>query len=267
MQTYTPEQLREKMKTLPEDLREAFFSEEVTNVIIKTAKNYGLHVDQYGILGGEVYGIIFGLSHPKDFIINLTNRLGVEKEIAKKIAEDINLQIFQKIRLSLKKIHNITDEAQKALAKPPEIHENKVAQHIKPDEIKMAPKPLPAPPKKEEATQREPRVKELKPLEIRPVPQPIKIGPEPKINYESSAPSTQKEPNMNKTGEEETKEKIFNVMPKITDMETIRQQTEKKEAIKKAEEKRREVKMPTLPKPPTPPASVPHKEDPYREEF
>src|SRR3989339_717928 len=151
MQTYTPEQLREKMKTLPEDLREAFFSEEVTNVIIKTAKNYGLHVDQYGILGGEVYGIIFGLSHPKDFIINLTNRLGVEKEIAKKIAEDINLQIFQKIRLSLKKIHNITDEAQKALAKPPEIHENKVAQHIKPDEIKMAPKPLPAPPKKEEA--------------------------------------------------------------------------------------------------------------------
>ena len=74
------------MKTLPEDLREAFFSEEVTNVIIKTAKNYGLHVDQYGILGGEVYGIIFGLSHPKDFIINLTNRLGVEKEIAKKIA-------------------------------------------------------------------------------------------------------------------------------------------------------------------------------------
>src|SRR3989344_2852727 len=241
MQTYTPEQLREKMKTLPEDLREAFFSEEVTNVIIKTAKNYGLHVDQYGILGGEVYGIIFGLSHPKDFIINLTNRVGVEKEIAKKIAEDINLQIFQKIRLSLKKIHNITDEAQKALAKPPEIHENKVAQHIKPEE--------------------------LKPLEIRPVPQPIKIGPEPKINYESSAPSTQKEPNMNKTGEEETKEKIFNVMPKITDMETIRQQTEKKEAIKKAEEKRREVKMPTLPKPPTPPASVPHKEDPYREEF
>ena len=254
------------MKTLPEDLKQAFFSEEVTNTIIQTAKNYGLHVDQYSILGGEVYGIIFGLSHPKDFILNLTNRLGIEKEIAKKIAEDINLQIFQKIRLSLRKIHNITDEPQKAPVRPPEIHENKIAQHIKPEEIKMVPKPPPTPPKKEEPIEREPRAKELKPLEIRPVPQPIKIGPEPKINYENSAPSAQKESDMNKTGEEETKEKIFNVMPKITDMETIRQLAEKKEVIKKAEEKRREVKMPIPPKPPAPPASVPHKEDPYREE-
>src|SRR3989344_5094192 len=87
MQTYTPEQLREKMKTLPEDLKQAFFSEEVTNTIIQTAKNYGLHVDQYSILGGGDFGINFCLSHPKDFLLNLTNRLGEKKEVIKKAEE------------------------------------------------------------------------------------------------------------------------------------------------------------------------------------
>ena len=53
---------------------------------------------------GEAGYVMLGVTHPNDFIGNLAERLEVDKEKARAIAQEINEQIFKKVRESLRKI-------------------------------------------------------------------------------------------------------------------------------------------------------------------
>ncbi|OGF85659.1 hypothetical protein A2Z63_02435 [Candidatus Giovannonibacteria bacterium RIFCSPLOWO2_02_44_8] len=167
---YSSRQLNELYKKLPWDLKDALFSEASANSIRAIGEKYNFQIKKIGILADETGLVLFGVLHPKDFIPDLAQKLGVDKEVAKKIAEDVNREIFQKVRVSLRKLHGITDEEpitkkqettipipvpplptpQAVGAKPPKIV---ITEKI--DIPKEAPK------------------EELKPLEIRP----IKGGP------------------------------------------------------------------------------------------
>jgi hypothetical protein len=105
MTKYTPEQLREIYLKLPEDLKDAIFSVDSAEIIQAISKKYNLAIDKTGELADETGLVMLGLSHPKDFISNLSRRLQADKETAEKIAGEINSQIFVKVRESLKKIH------------------------------------------------------------------------------------------------------------------------------------------------------------------
>lgn len=102
---YTDEQILEMYKKLPEDLRNAIFSVEMTEAVKKIGEKYQLAIDKIGALGNETGMVMLGVTHSRDFIVNLGNRLNVDKETARKIADEINTQIFSKVRESLKKIH------------------------------------------------------------------------------------------------------------------------------------------------------------------
>ncbi len=85
---------------------------------------------------------MLGATHPKDFIRNLSDKLGVNRETAKKIADDVNQQIFAKVRESLRKLHGITEEKEAAAAPsvPPAMKETPAETgKPKPLEIKPAP--------------------------------------------------------------------------------------------------------------------------------
>lgn len=107
MKQYTDEQALEEYKNLPEDLKKAIFSVEMTEAVKRIGGKYQLHIDKIGALGNETGMVMLGVTHPKDFIPNLSQRLGVDKETARKIAEEVNAQIFAKVRDSLKKIHGV----------------------------------------------------------------------------------------------------------------------------------------------------------------
>lgn len=115
MKQYTDEQILEEYKNLPEDLRKAIFSVEMTEAVKRIGEKYQLHIDKIGALGNETGMVMFGVTRPKDFVSNLSMRLGVSNDTARQIADEINQQIFAKVRESLKKIHGITEEEQ---AKP-----------------------------------------------------------------------------------------------------------------------------------------------------
>ncbi|MBU2219469.1 hypothetical protein KKG15_03195 [Patescibacteria group bacterium] len=102
---YTDEQILEMYKKLPEDLRNAIFSVEMTGAVKGIGEKYQLPIDKIGALGNETGMVMLGVTHSRDFIVNLGNRLNVDKETARKIADEINTQIFSKVRESLKKIH------------------------------------------------------------------------------------------------------------------------------------------------------------------
>lgn len=105
MDTLTEEQILERYEALPDDLKEAIFSVEMTETIKGIGAKYDLHIDKIGTLANEAGMVMFGATRPKDFVPNLMSRLGVDKDTADKIASDVNSQVFLKVRESLKKLH------------------------------------------------------------------------------------------------------------------------------------------------------------------
>lgn len=116
---YTPQQLRELYLKLPQDLRDALFDIDSSGTIITIGEKHKLNVDEMGELADETGQVMLGVTHPNNFISNLAERLGVDKQKAKEIAEDINVNVFKKVRESLKKIHNIRDEKEAKTETPP----------------------------------------------------------------------------------------------------------------------------------------------------
>jgi len=102
----TKEQLEEKYKNLPDDVKQTIFSTHVEDIVGEVGKKYSLHIDQMGEVIEEVELVMLGVNHPKDFIEHLGERLGIEdREKIRAIADEINGKIFRSIRESLKKVH------------------------------------------------------------------------------------------------------------------------------------------------------------------
>lgn len=91
---------------LPQDLQEAYFSVELDEVIIAIGKKYNLAMDKIGELASETGLVITGLTTINDFVPNLLQRLGVSKELATEIAQNVSEQVFAKVRESMKKVHS-----------------------------------------------------------------------------------------------------------------------------------------------------------------
>src|SRR3989304_791594 len=109
MINYNTQQIRGIYSKLPNDIKEAIFSVDVSDKIIDIGKKHKLAVDKIGIIGNETSRVMLGVTHPNEFIGNLTERLEVDKEKARAIAGEINEQIFKKVRESLRKIHNMRE--------------------------------------------------------------------------------------------------------------------------------------------------------------
>lgn len=105
------EQLKEKYNNLPEDVKNAIFSAGVEKALTEIGEKNNLHVDKIGELMEEVDLVMLGITDPKDFIRNLYGRLGIEdKEQVRQVAHEVNEQVFQKIRESLKTVHGMKIE-------------------------------------------------------------------------------------------------------------------------------------------------------------
>ncbi|MDP3726088.1 MAG: hypothetical protein Q8R36_02730 [bacterium] len=103
--------IQEQFKVLPKDVQSAILAVDLRKKLQTITEKHRLHLDQAGVLETETLFIMLGLEHPKDYIANITRELHIDAEHAKKIAVDINEQIFRPIRESLKKIHNIGEES------------------------------------------------------------------------------------------------------------------------------------------------------------
>ncbi len=136
MENFTDEQILEMYKNLPEDLKEAIFSVEMTEAVKRIGGKYQLHIDKVGALGNETGMVMLGVTHPKDFILNLSKRLEVVQETARKIAEEVNAQIFAKVRESLKKIHGVGEEAG-------EVNKKAILKEIEKDEFASSAEKIP----------------------------------------------------------------------------------------------------------------------------
>ncbi len=118
MKQYTDKEILEMYQQLPEDVKKAVFSVESGRIIQAIGKKYNLTPDKIGNLANETGMVMLGVSPAKDFIINIARNVYIDKETARKVASDINAQIFAKIRESLKKIHGAFEEEEEIKPAP-----------------------------------------------------------------------------------------------------------------------------------------------------
>ncbi|MBI2476328.1 MAG: hypothetical protein HYV67_03740 [Candidatus Taylorbacteria bacterium] len=98
-------ELQNRFDKLPYTLKTALRSVDSAKKVVDIGRKYALHVDQLGELGAETGLVILGISHPAQFLPRLTRKLALSEEKARPIAQEINTEIFLKIREALKQIN------------------------------------------------------------------------------------------------------------------------------------------------------------------
>src|SRR3989344_4770320 len=101
---YSEQILKARFEQLPEDVRGAITATPWREKLKKISEKHNLHIDQAGHLGEETAIVMFGLDHTDNLVANIAKHVEVSEEKAKAIAEDLNREIFLKVRESLKKI-------------------------------------------------------------------------------------------------------------------------------------------------------------------
>ncbi|MBU1179075.1 hypothetical protein KKB69_01950 [Patescibacteria group bacterium] len=120
MANLTSEKLNELYQKLPPDVKEAYFGVNTAEILQSIAKENNLTTEKLGIMADETGLLMLGITHPAEFISNLANRMDLQKELARKVAHEINEKIFSKIRESLRKIHSGETEKEEKEKEQPE---------------------------------------------------------------------------------------------------------------------------------------------------
>ena len=102
--------LEKLYEQLPENVQEAISSVAVSEKLQEIAKRNDLHIDEAGIVSDEVTMVMLGIENPKDFVDELQNKLKLPREKVVKLAKDVDKEIFETIRESLRKMYESEEE-------------------------------------------------------------------------------------------------------------------------------------------------------------
>lgn len=103
---YTSEQFWKLYEKLPQELKDALFAEETGNDIYEICERNGIseNLDQIVEYVGQV---LVGLLPPDELAETLEKKLELDKEMAKRISQEINRFIFYPVKTSLEELYKI----------------------------------------------------------------------------------------------------------------------------------------------------------------
>lgn len=113
MEEFTKEYFWNTYKTLPEELKEAIFSEKNNQIIYNICSKIGLDEDQTSVVAKYAGRVLMGLLPLKNFSVTLELELNIDENLANQICQEINLAIFKHLRLALNKMEEQKPENQK----------------------------------------------------------------------------------------------------------------------------------------------------------
>lgn len=96
-------------KKLPRAIQDLYFSEDIAKTAQLIGNKYHLHIDQIGALGDEIGLVMLGFTPTSKFTDHLIERLKVDSDQAKNITNEVNKEIFAKIRAELQKREGETE--------------------------------------------------------------------------------------------------------------------------------------------------------------
>ena len=103
---YTSEQFWELYEKLPQELKDALFAEETGDNIYEICKKNEAEKN-FDQIVECVSQILTGVLNPEDFKNTLEKDLKIEKETAKKIAQEINRFIFYPVKAELTELYKM----------------------------------------------------------------------------------------------------------------------------------------------------------------
>jgi hypothetical protein len=95
---FSIEQIEKQLATLPSAIKRAFFSTETAEHIQDIGERHGLLLDKIDDLIEETGFTLIGLKPAKQFVENITNKLGIKRDVAQKIADEINGEVISEIK-------------------------------------------------------------------------------------------------------------------------------------------------------------------------
>ncbi len=106
---YPKEELQKIYEALPEDLKEALFSEKTADDIYDVCVENGLEEKNLELAKYTGY-VLLGLLSPNDFEKTLEEKLAIADESAKKISQAITRLVFFPLKTSLEPLYKIKIE-------------------------------------------------------------------------------------------------------------------------------------------------------------
>ncbi|MDO8663340.1 MAG: hypothetical protein Q7K28_00655 [Candidatus Wildermuthbacteria bacterium] len=103
---YTSEQFWKLYENLPRELKDALFSEETGNNTSEICKKYEAEKN-LGEIVDCIGAVLVGVLPPEDFQKELEKEIKMEKETAKKVAQEINRFIFYPVKPALEQLYNM----------------------------------------------------------------------------------------------------------------------------------------------------------------
>jgi hypothetical protein len=117
----TEKALARQFEKLPYSLKNALRSVDSAKKVVDIGRKYAIHVDKLGDLGAETGMVLLGFSHPGQFLNRLSRHLDLPEEKIRAIAQEINTEIFLKVREALKEMNGEGVKMQPPIPQPPEV--------------------------------------------------------------------------------------------------------------------------------------------------
>ena len=104
MEKHTPEQFWEFYKKLPQELKDALFSEETGDAIYDICKR-NMALEKLGEISDHIGQVLLGVLPPAEFQEILEKKMELGSEKSKKIFHEINRLIFSAVKHSLAELY------------------------------------------------------------------------------------------------------------------------------------------------------------------
>ncbi|MCK5592293.1 MAG: hypothetical protein KAI72_10095 [Candidatus Pacebacteria bacterium] len=118
--------VQEKFNQAPLKIQDIVMSVETSEILYGIEKKYEVYKEEDGfrILPKETTKVLIGITHPKDFVPSLVEKLDIPRERAQEIAKEINQKIFSPVKDLLIEIHGLKKEGTKPRVPVSDIKEN-----------------------------------------------------------------------------------------------------------------------------------------------
>jgi len=105
LENYPKEKLQEIYESIPQDLKEALFSQETADTINDICLENNLEEKQISKIIEYVGYVFLGLLSPNDFEKTIKEKLIIKDDLAQKISRQITRLVFLPLKTSLELIH------------------------------------------------------------------------------------------------------------------------------------------------------------------
>lgn len=101
MQQYNQQELWKLFDILPAQLKDAILSEDTAEKIRKICERHKIEEEDMSEMAGMIGNVLMGLLSPENFFVALQIELGIEKEKAQSIFQEVNSFVFFPVKVFL----------------------------------------------------------------------------------------------------------------------------------------------------------------------